>query len=678
MRRRKPPGGNAAQDAMPQNQTPPLSSTPINAEGAAVRRTDTLWAWGLGAAALLVYGLTACRTIYTGDDGDFLTAMATGGVPHPTGYPLFCLLGRALLALPLGPGVSPPFRVNLMTAFFGAVSVAFLFRFIALVLGPSRRWAAALTALFLAWSPTLWQQSLSCEVYTLACAFLAALLFLAARLRETGGSAGVLRALAFTYGLGLTNHLTLALFLPGFVAFAVYCRPRVFREPGLLASLVGLFVLPLGLYAYLPWAASHNPPVSWGNPYNWANFKAHVTGETFRDRMFSGPEVASRQSALYISALISEWGLPLLALGAAGIIAGLRQRSRRALTLLALFVACADITYAINYDVFDIAVYFLPSYFAGAFFAALGLDAVADWGAGVWARRGETVTSNRGALAARTGIALCCCAPLLSLVTNYQACDKSANFLEDDFSANILRSAPPNAIVVLSSNATFTLWYHRFVLHERPDVTPIYAGMARGALLYDAWYFRHLYKMYPAIAQTYPSGQITEAQVGRGEFLRDVLLRAARRGVPVLIVPDPRYNDRPIGGVYPSFDALLAPQTVRVPWGVCERLYLKNAAPPAPVLARENAALWNAFVLRGLPGDPNALPIMDPAQAHLLRRYAEASQGAGEWAERTGDRAFAARAFRRAADWYDLPEAHAALARLSAPPVATTSLEAAP
>jgi len=653
---------------MLQAQTQPISSTPVANNADAAHRTDARIAWVLGAVALLVYGLTACRTIYTGDDGDFLTAMATGGIPHPTGYPLFVLLGRGLLALPLGPSVSPAFRVNLMTAFFGAVSVALLFRFVALVLGSGRRWVAVAAALTLAWSPTLWQQSLSCEVYTLACAFSAGLLFLAARLKETNGDATVLRALAFTYGLALTNHLTLALFLPGFFAFAVYCRPRLFREAGLLASLVALFVLPLGLYAYLPWAASHNPPVSWGNPYNWANFKAHVTGETFRDRMFSGPDVASRQFALYLSSLLSEWGLPLLAVGAVGVLAGLRNPSRRAVVLLAVSVAVADIVYAINYDVFDISVYFLPSYFAGAFFAALGLDALANAGAQYLAHRNadaEQGDVNRQTVgAARVGVALCCFLPLLTLAGNFRASDKSANFLEDDFSANILRSAPPNAIVVLSSNATFTLWYRRFVLHERPDVTPIYAGMSRGALLYDAWYLRHLYKMYPDIAQTYPSGRIGEAEVGKGEFLRDALARAAGRGVPVLVVPDPRYNDRPIAGVYPSFDALLVPQFDRVPWGVCERLYLKGTTPSATVLARENADRWDALRLRGLPETPDALPFTDPAQAHLLRRYAEASLAAGELSERVGDTVFAQKAFRRAADWYDSPEARAALSRL--------------
>jgi len=36
------------------------------------------------------------------DGGDLITAAATGGIPHPTGYPVYMLLARFFLFLPLG------------------------------------------------------------------------------------------------------------------------------------------------------------------------------------------------------------------------------------------------------------------------------------------------------------------------------------------------------------------------------------------------------------------------------------------------------------------------------------------------------------------------------------------------------------------------------------------------
>jgi hypothetical protein len=181
---------------------------------------------GLFLLVFLVYGRTLCPTVYTGDDGDFLTAMATGGVAHPTGYPLFTLLGRLALVPPAGADVpealaraltghpdGPALRVNLMTALFGAAAAALFFRFLARLV-PGRPWAAA-AALLLAFAPTPWQQSLSCEVYALTCLFLALLLYLAALWYEHPGRDGLLGLMAFAYGLALTNHVTVALFLPG-------------------------------------------------------------------------------------------------------------------------------------------------------------------------------------------------------------------------------------------------------------------------------------------------------------------------------------------------------------------------------------------------------------------------------------------------------------------------------
>ncbi len=115
-----------------------------------------------------------------------------------------------------------------MTALFGAASVALFYRFAALIVPSEQRFFAATAALLFAFSPTLWQQSLSCEVYSLTCLFLAALLYLAALWhqtpQDTRESRGLLRLLAFVYGLSLTNHLTMALFLPGFLFFVLTRR----------------------------------------------------------------------------------------------------------------------------------------------------------------------------------------------------------------------------------------------------------------------------------------------------------------------------------------------------------------------------------------------------------------------------------------------------------------------
>ncbi|HYQ95498.1 MAG TPA: DUF2723 domain-containing protein, partial [Candidatus Eisenbacteria bacterium] len=130
-------------------------------------------AWVAALAALWAYALTLSPTvawINLGEDsGDLLAASATLGIPHPTGYPLFVLLGRIASLLPLG---AIAFRINLIAAIAGAASVYFLVR-LAYSLSPpeSRGFGALLSAgacaLLYASSRGPWSQSVLAEVYTL-------------------------------------------------------------------------------------------------------------------------------------------------------------------------------------------------------------------------------------------------------------------------------------------------------------------------------------------------------------------------------------------------------------------------------------------------------------------------------------------------------------------------------
>src|SRR5947199_2137488 len=89
-------------------------------------RKDAAITSGLAASFLLLYLRTLCPTVYLGDSGEISTAIVTGGVIHPPGYPLFSLLGRAALALiPYG---EPAFRIGCLVAAAGAGAVALLYR----------------------------------------------------------------------------------------------------------------------------------------------------------------------------------------------------------------------------------------------------------------------------------------------------------------------------------------------------------------------------------------------------------------------------------------------------------------------------------------------------------------------------------------------------------------------
>lgn len=632
--------------------TPPFEPAPLPDLPDDTRRTrqDRLIAFLLFFGVFAVYGATLCRTIYTGDDGDFITAMATWGTPHPTGYPLFCLLGRLFLEiLPLG---TPALRVNIMTALFGAASVGMTYRFLALLV-PHRRFWAVFAALVFAFAPTLWQQSLSCEVYSLTCLFLATLLYLITRWLARPEDTRLLRLLAVTFGLSLTNHLTMALFLPGFLVLVFATRRTLWREGRVLASLIGLFLLPLALYAYLPLAARANPPVAWGNPTTPETFWAHITGAQFRDLMFSSRTLMFKQMRDYGSYLLNEYGVWFLWLVPIGAWALWRQR--RGLCLLLLYIWLANVLYAVNYAIFDIYVYYLPSYLIAAALLAVGASRMMD---AVWdrLRLSTDVRAHYTPLVAVVALVI----PVVQMSLHYAAADKSGNYIEEDFTANILRSAPPHALVVTGSNLSLTLWYRRFVLDERPDVTPIDRGIARGMFLYGSWYFRHLWRMYPDIAHTNPSHRVSLEEVASGDYLLRTMQRAVRRGVPVLIVADARFDHKKVADRYPSFNDQINRVFDRTPWGVTERLYLKGQTPPPERIVAENERLWRTFRTRGLyTGWAHA----DPLQEHIPLRYADAQVALGALAEKAGRYDIAEAAYRQSLRLYRIPAADQGLAR---------------
>src|SRR2546428_12590155 len=109
-------------------------------------------ALAVGVAVFAIYALGACRTIYVGDSGELVTAVHLLGIPHPSGYPLYVLLGKLwTLLIPLG---SVAFRMSLFSAACAAGACAALYGLgRGLSLRPA---AAAFGAAMLALAPSYW------------------------------------------------------------------------------------------------------------------------------------------------------------------------------------------------------------------------------------------------------------------------------------------------------------------------------------------------------------------------------------------------------------------------------------------------------------------------------------------------------------------------------------------
>jgi len=75
-----------------------------------------------GIIVFILYLSTMAPTVTQLDAGELATAQTLLGIAHPTGYPLFTMLGHLFLLLPLPFSII--YRANLLAAFYTAGSAS--------------------------------------------------------------------------------------------------------------------------------------------------------------------------------------------------------------------------------------------------------------------------------------------------------------------------------------------------------------------------------------------------------------------------------------------------------------------------------------------------------------------------------------------------------------------------
>ena len=415
----------------------------------------------LAAVVFVVYAMGACRTIYVGDSGELVTAVAVLGIPHPSGYPLYVLLGKLwTLLVPVG---SIAFRMSLFSAFWGAATCGILYR---LSRETGLRVAAAVfAALLLAASPTYWAEANVQRVYTLNAFFVAAATLLAVRWAaadEEMRRRRLFLTTLFVAGLGATNHTFMGVWAVAFVAFALITRPHLLRTPPALVAGGVAFGLGLLPYLYLPIRSRQDPVLDWGNPEGLASLIAVVTRRDFWDRRFlEGPADLVPITADFLHGFVLEVGLAGVGLALLGIAAAVKDR--RWLVILPVLVVLGNLAalalHGSRSDIFIWHRYAIPSYVMLAW--------VAGWGAAV----------VMALLPRRVGWAALLI-PAVMLARGFPEQDRSRYRIAEDFSRTLLETLPPGAHVAASDdNILFVLMYLHLVEEVRPDVDLILQGV---------------------------------------------------------------------------------------------------------------------------------------------------------------------------------------------------------
>jgi len=452
-----------------------------------VRRWPALIA-GLGAFAL--YGATLAPGLTWAhggaDGGDLLAAALTGGVPHPTGYPTYQLALRAAIAITGGEPARAGAWLSAVCAALAAALLSGLAQRMLIALDDRSLTtaegfhpaaiAAALAGLTWAAAPAVWGQAIITEVYALNALASIALLWLAWRWAEEAGGPA-LWAAGLVLGLGLGNHLTLALALPGLAAWVWSKRKRVARAGRDVALACAGTLLGLLVYAYLPLAAAARPPVNWGDPLTLPRFLWTVSGRLYAGLAFGLP-LADWPARLagWTGEAMWQFGGPW---GALLALAGLwrLQMQDRAWWRATLLVFGAFTIYGIGYNTTDSAVYLIPAWAA----AALWIAAAIDWAF----RRVQGI-----AWQAVAAVVLLAALPAASLVRNWSTHDLRNDREARDFLSAALAEAEEDSIILTSGDrSTFALWYGVYGLRQRSDLAVLNVNL-HGYDWYDATFAR--------------------------------------------------------------------------------------------------------------------------------------------------------------------------------------------
>jgi hypothetical protein len=343
-------------------------------------RTTPLIAAALFLITLIFYTLTLAPSVVTifDDSLEFQLVAYRLGIAHPTGYPLYTLLGKLFTLLPPG---NVAWRVNWLSAICGAATVALSYPLTLRMAMPRRRDAAfartparwpthvgaLLGAMLLALGPIFWLQATIAEVYALNALFVALLLLLAVTL--PADSPRRVYALAFVAGLSLAHHRTTLLLLPALALYLLLTGRAALLRPKTLGLALLAGVLPLLLYLYLP-LRGHIGSLDGAYQNTWTGFWQQVTASAYGSTFILGnPFNQARDFNFYVTLLSDQFYTTVLGLIGLAFLAQFGQRKYLALTGVA-FVTY--FTFNIFYNVADIEVFFIPVFLLWAVWSGLG------------------------------------------------------------------------------------------------------------------------------------------------------------------------------------------------------------------------------------------------------------------------------------------------------------------
>lgn len=387
--------------------------------------------------------MTACRTIYVGDSGEFSLVFKVLGIAHPPGYPLFTLLGHTFIDLTAF--LKPAFSANLLSVLIGSSTVMIVF----FALGGKRQPViAAILSLIWAFAASFWSETVGIEVYGLN-VFLIALLY-GISFIELPRKWYIASYLS---GLAAAHHPSVMAICPALIY--LYLSERKIHRWKPTWGMLGLFITGVSVYLYLPVRAFQSPIANWGHPVNLQLLWNHITGAQYQQAAEFSLSNFWSSLKLFFNLLLQNWwwlGIPAIL---AGIWTGLRKYAKKSIFLLILLAA--NILMVSFYRIPDIEPYYLPALFICFIF-------IAEWLIHIWKIQKNPLYSQ--------GLIIGCAVVVLwMLAGNFHHLDRSDYTLSEDYGKLILDNADEGIVFTTNDNCSFPTLYLRYAEGYKPEIT---------------------------------------------------------------------------------------------------------------------------------------------------------------------------------------------------------------
>jgi hypothetical protein len=444
--------------------------------------TNPLRRWGaalLGAALVILFSVLYAGTLAptvlpygapdTLDSPMLQAEVSVLGIGHPTGYPTYMMLTHLYTYLPIG---DPAHSINLASAIYGVAAV--LVVYLAGLRLCRRAVAAAAGATAFGLSGAFWGQAVISEVYTLE-ALLVALVILALLVWRDTRAERYLLLSAFLVGLSLTHHLTSVLLVPAAPAFMFLTDRSVFSKAGLKLKSLGLLLLGLLPFLYLPIRAMMHAPLNEADPSTPWRFLLLVTGGSFlaesseKGRHCSPSSLAladpSTKLGFFADHLLGQFSIILMLVGVFAAVFLLFRDRAAAVLLGTLFFGClGQALVYLQLGIEDFYVFMIPAFLAFGLCISAGLGTVLRW------TEGLAVSSATSRIIVMILSLLMLAIPLVGVREAYAAHDRSGDFGGRKTIDIVASNVKQNATILHHRSP---LWYMVLVERRRRDLTLI-------------------------------------------------------------------------------------------------------------------------------------------------------------------------------------------------------------